>query len=677
VAGAVNARCAHPKRDEKPQQELGVAFAYSSGTTDGICLDAFRVRGYARQVAWAERVRSVGDPHPFRERKTVRIRTANFGADAGSASSFAAAAPQSFQKTLPPLWTRHLGCTLRPMVCATTPGTIARGLATSLAVLWLSCATGCGAKAAANTETGGPPDRATADNQARVPAEIQHAGELRYFFAAKSVDGPKMVVFEDPHTPRIVSLTHPEGRYRAGISSWSGSGRTLAYQLFSEETGIQTYRFTLADIAQGFEPRPVDHEGLRERAYFISWVADRAIAVQTGVYHNEFDYYGWTGHYLWIDRERGTVTDLGSLAGSSADSQKFGVLSALDASDEHLWTSSFGLAFLDERCNLVYLETPEKSQKLLTDCSAVGAFSKDGSFLAVNTASAHLLYHRVDGRLERWEFPGLESSLPKAQWRWAPNSSKFILYSADADQSWPPPLTGLAFGDASTRAFAPVAELNGLNYANFVTDDLVIASSPESTTQVGSTYLLDLRQVQDNELEFVPIAAQGSPAASSDSRRLYFPEHPLREITIEAAHAAQTSTLFSEATPVQSILFRLLNDDQVGLISSIEPEQVPAGSGPESGFERVRQYVLNLRDPRAIVPMGTFDFTHHSGSTGMHSFVSAPDLGGIFYLGDDERGGYVDWRGFDDIAHSVRLLQAPGCCFIAPPPKLAPPDSSQ
>ena len=60
----MNARCAHPKRDKKPQQELGGAFAYSSGTTDGICLYAFRVRGYAGQFACADRLRSVGDPHP-------------------------------------------------------------------------------------------------------------------------------------------------------------------------------------------------------------------------------------------------------------------------------------------------------------------------------------------------------------------------------------------------------------------------------------------------------------------------------------------------------------------------------------------------------------------------------------------------------------------------------------
>jgi len=48
----------------RPQQERAFAFACSSGTTDEICLDAFRVRGYAGQFACADRLRSVSDPHP-------------------------------------------------------------------------------------------------------------------------------------------------------------------------------------------------------------------------------------------------------------------------------------------------------------------------------------------------------------------------------------------------------------------------------------------------------------------------------------------------------------------------------------------------------------------------------------------------------------------------------------
>jgi hypothetical protein len=120
-----------------------------------------------------------------------------------------------------------------------------------------------------------------------------------------------MVVFEEPTAPRIVSLTSPEGRYRVGIHEWSPGGGRFAYQLFSEESGIQSYRFQLANAARGFAPEALEHEGLRERAYFIEWVSERAIAVQTGVYHDTPDTYGWTGRYLWIDVEQGSVTELG------------------------------------------------------------------------------------------------------------------------------------------------------------------------------------------------------------------------------------------------------------------------------------------------------------------------------------------------------------------------------
>jgi len=543
----------------------------------------------------------------------------------------------------------------------------ARSLTTCLGIACLALVSSCGAKASSDSNDAASPD------QIRVPSELQRPGQLRYFYAGNAA-GPSMITFEAPAAPHVVSLTHPEGHYRAGITGWSPNGRTFAYQLFSEESGIEPYHFMLADVGQGFAPHAIEHPSLRERAYFVRWVGDRAIAVQTGVLHQGLDDYGWSGHYLWIDTQQERVTDLGPLARSLVDSQAFGVLPALDASTEHLWTSRLGLVYLDASCALVYLADPTRKQTLIRDCSARASWSGDGSFLVVTTDTARQIYQWVDGHLERWAFPALESSSPAATWSWAPGSPLFGLFSVTGD-SRDRLITSLAVGDVRTRVLASVAELPNISYASFVTDGLFMASHPSDADQPARKYLLDTTQLpSDSTLQLVPLAAAQSasdwPVASSDSRRLYFAAHPLLEITLEAGRVGHIDTLFQEAHPVRSVLFRFLNDDNAGLLTTVEPEQIAPGGDSLSAFQRNHQYLLNLAGERAVVPLGTFDLRHRSGSSGLHTFASAPQLGGILYQGDGEHGGFVDWLGFDDITHKVRLFEAAGCCLLDLPPAI-------
>jgi hypothetical protein len=535
-------------------------------------------------------------------------------------------------------------------------------LATCLALGCLGFTAGCGASV-----EGGAAQAGAAPDQRLVPAQLQHRGQLRYFYASSDAAGPNMVLFEDPQAPRLVSLTHPEGRYRAGIGEWSESGRTFAYQLFSEEAGIQPYRFMLSDVAQGFKPQLIEHPGLSERAYVIGWVGERALGVQTGTYHDNPDTYFWTGHYLWIDAQLGSVTELGQIPSGATSSQPFGV----DASDEHLWASRFGLVYLDSDCSLVYLEDPIARQTLLNDCTAVASWSADGSFLAVTTKTARQLYQHVGQSLERSALPAAESVPLTARWSWAPSGAKFVLSSSNGSSE---PLTTLAVGDASTHAFAPVAELPGLNYATLLSSVLLLASRPANAAQPRATYLADLSQLHDAApVLLLPLDAGASaiapPVASSDSQRLYFPEQPLREIRLEGGQASQINTLFSETHPVGSALFRLLNDDQIGLFTTAEPEQTPPGGDSVNTFERNRQYLLNLGSERSVVPLGTFELKQRSYSTGIHTFISAPQLGGILYLGDDQRGRFIDWLGFDDITQRVRLFDASACCNVIDVPR--------
>ena len=540
-----------------------------------------------------------------------------------------------------------------------------------LALGWLGLSLGCGNSAARVDASGRAPG-----DQALVPPQIQKPGQLRYFYANGGAQGPSLVLFEDPERPRVLSLGYPEGRYRAGPAAWSPGGRAFAYQLFAEETGIQPYRFLLADAAQGFEPRPIEHPRLNQRAYFVRWIGERAIAVQAGEYHDGYDDYGWTGRYLWIDVPQGSVTDLGELAGESLESPTFGVLPAAPASTAHLWASPFGLAYLDGDCGLVYLEDPAQKQTLVRDCSAVGSWSGDGSFLLVTTDTERRLYQRVDGRLEpSTALPTTGSPPPTARWWWAPSVPRFALSEIETDADGRPVIESLAFGDARTGAYVPVADLPSVRYADFVTDDLFVTRLGDENQPVVS-YLTDLTELgSGSALQFAPLEASapssGLPVASSDSRRLYFPEDPLVEIALEAGRPSHFTTLFREQTPVRSVLFRLLDGGETGLLTTIEPEQFAPGGDYDTAFDRQRQYLLDLRSAGAVVPLGTFDLTHRSNALGLRTFISSPQLGGILYLGDNERGGFVDWLGFDDIKHKVRLLESPGCCLVLTPPRLS------
>jgi len=46
-----------------------------------------------------------------------------------------------------------------------------------------------------------------------------------------------------------------------------------------------------------------------------------------------------------------------------------------------------------------------------------------------------------------------------------------------------------------------------------------------------------------------------------------------------------------------------------------------------------------------------------TAAPGIDTFQSAPQFGGIFYVGPSARGYYVDWLGFDDISRKVRLFE--------------------
>lgn len=66
---------------------------------------------------------------------------------------------------------------------------------------------------------------------------------------------------------------------------------------------------------------------------------------------------------------------------------------------------------------------------------------------------------------------------------------------------------------------------------------------------------------------------------------------------------------------------------------------------------------MTLDAGHLTISLGSRDFATEIAALGLQTFQSAPDFGGIFYLGDDAGGTFVDWLGFDDIGHKVRLLQ--------------------
>ncbi|HXK20880.1 MAG TPA: hypothetical protein VNG33_23880, partial [Polyangiaceae bacterium] len=404
-------------------------------------------------------------------------------------------------------------------------------------------------------------------------------------------------------------------------------------------------------LNQDFAPRAVEHPDLAEEAFQMAWVGDRAVVLETGSYADVPDARGWSARYLWVDAESGAATDLGYVP--SLTTGDAGI--SRDPEQASIWASPVGAVFVDHACNLVYLEKPSVATTLLSDCSAQAAWSGDASFLVVTTDTERTLYEQVDGQLRRVELasPVFVQSF-KSHWQWAPSAPRFVIY--DGGGSVDTHLTSLVYGDARSAELHAFPNLPPLNYVSFATDRLLIASDWS-----GDKYALDVSQLSPNdEAALVPLGLADNPdsllIASRDSSRLYFTENPFNVLELSKGQPTQSEILFTESRPVAQVKFRLLDDDNAGLLTMIEPERKPVGGGDASSFEPHHQYLLNLGSERAVIPLGSFNLAAGTDALGIRTFQSAPQFGGIFYVGSSADQLYVDWLGFDDISHKRRLL---------------------
>jgi len=510
-----------------------------------------------------------------------------------------------------------------------------------LAPLALGLLLGCGrtserAGAAAATDVGSNTD------QALVPPELQKPQVSRYFVVDDDAAGPELVRFDDPEAPQVVGLGRAGGSYSTWLTRWSPSGRRLAYALTAKQLGITPNWLMLADLASDFAPRTVDHPALANFAHGMWWVGDRAVMVVTARSSDVPDARGYyDARYLWVDADSGAVTDLGELPASVANPESARVVA-----------TQTGALYLDRDCNLTYLEQPFHPQTVLNDCSAQAEWSGDGSFALVTTAAGRALYELKNGQLQRSE--AISTALAAwhaAHFAWAPAAPRFVLFEAgDAVEN---SISALAVGDARQAQLTTFASLPQANHAGFVSDELLVADDWS-----GDKYVLNVSTLESGAApELLPLGLGEQPGgaltATSDSSRLYYPRDPFLELQLAAGRPGEREVIFDEPQPVAQVLFRLLARDDAGLLTMVEPER-----GRDASASAVHhQYLLRLGQQHGVIPLGSFTRAVGTDAPGLDTFQSAPQFGGIFYVGPSAHGYYVDWLGFDDISRKVRLLE--------------------
>jgi len=510
-----------------------------------------------------------------------------------------------------------------------------------LAPFALGLLVGCG-RTSGRAGAAGATDVGSDADQALVPPLLQKPQVSRYFVVDDDAAGPELVVFDDPEAPRVVGLGRAEGSYSRWLTRWSPSGRRLAYALTAKQLGITPNWLMLADLASDFAPRTVEHPALANFAHGLWWVGDRAVMVVTARYSDAPDARGYyDARYLWVDADSGAVTDLGELPQSAADPESASVA-----------PTQTGALYLDRDCNLTYLEQPGRLQTVLKDCNAQAEWSGDGSFALVTMAAGRALYELKNGQLQRATAISAElASFQGAHFGWAPGAPRFVLFEGgDAPDSR---ISALAVGDARQAQLTTFASVPPANHASFVSDELLVAEDWS-----GDKYVLNVATLASGAApELLPLGLGAQPGdmltATSDSSRLYYPRDPLLELRLTAGRPGERETLFDEPHPVAQVLFRLLASDDAGLLTTVEPER-----GRDALASAVHhQYLLGLGQQRGVVSLGSFVRAVGTDAPGIDTFQSAPQFGGIFYVGPSAHGYYVDWLGFDDISRKVRLLE--------------------
>ncbi len=500
----------------------------------------------------------------------------------------------------------------------------------------LSLTLGCGRTSKDGDETTAPP---AVGDQALVPAELQLPGTKRYF-AIYATQDPAMFVFETPDAVRRVSLVLGDGQYRSWRSAWSASGTRYAYQLQAPSLDVTNPTpFGIADVERDFAPMPIEHPELQGQSVRdLEWIGDHAVFATVATYSGALDAMGYSGRYLWIDADSGTVTDLGPLPPGFVP----------DTAPRY-WTSPYGVAFVDGDCRVVYGESPGTQPTSVKDCQAQGSWSGDGSFLQLASDGERQLYRRQNRVIEPVAEPWASFAAPTGStWNWAPHEARFVTFEGGSQSDTP--ITKLGVGDAERGLYVELTDLPRLHYAQFANDDLLILQDWE-----GTQYALQVSSVAAGRTELHSLELSqypgAPPLASRDSSRLYYAQNPFVELQLVDGRPTSSLALHDERMPIEEVKFRFVSGDRVGLLTAVEP----ASQSP-SQLRRYHPYLLELDGAHNVISLDAVNVAIGTDAAGPRTFQSAPHFGGIFYIGEDPQGMFVDWLGFDDIGHKVRLL---------------------
>ena len=503
------------------------------------------------------------------------------------------------------------------------------------------------------------PDAPPGDTQELVPAVLQRPDLRRYFVVNDEARRLELIEFQRPSAPRVVDLG--QTGYRAARTSFSPSGRRFAYGLSATElTPAPFNQLWVADAEDDFAPTRIEGASLSDPLFQLAWIGERALLTVNAALTEEGRVY--RSAYSWIDLDTLEVTELSRLPPRATDGS-----GAQAPSSVLLEANEAGVLYVDERCDLVFLSAPWLSQRLLNDCHARAEWSGDGSFVLVTSEAGRDIYELVGTEL--WPSPELSSALaafPTAKFRWAPRAPRFVL--TVGGEALGVPVAALSYGDARARTLVAFPDLPDVNDVGLLTDDLLVASNwsgeryvwgvPASTSSATpSLRPLGLSDVTGASL-----------VSSSDSSRLYYPRDPLLTIALEQGQPVAREELFDAPHPVERAQFRLLDSDEAGLLTLHEANR----GAPGAAVAKTHQYLLGLGREASVIGLGSFDLAVGTTAEGIATFQSAPQLGGILYVGTTAGGRFVDWLGFDDIGRKARLLETTAAnLHLSVPPVVA------